>query len=573
MKVFNRVSLAVLMLLTCLSISHVKAQEAAPTDRVPEVEAELRQDITDHISRLIPKQSFTVAVSITPLKREPVTQTQADVLPFYETSNEAELFEEWEDPSTNYYVLLSRVKKIVVTLSVDKAYSLKNESDLRENLFKSVGLISGRDQLDIRMVDLQSFTKETSLSDFNWWYIGGGVFVLMVLGGAIVLSAKVMQPKMTNPQSNASAASPVSSSIAPAMAGVSLSSNLVKGVGESGAISGDITFTDSLKLNSYLKEKINDLVSKKSFPTLSMLKTLEELLEMDQMGFSYLMSQFPEESKKIIYGYGRTQNWIRAFSQPGLASKNVLLCMDRLQQCHPQSESATLEILFISVWRLGSQLKDYLVSISPEESKFVLYNVPKSLALPIARKTFPGDWAFLFSDKKIELNLNEKRIAELTVMATNLKPLFQLELISFYTNQEELIKFLKLCSPDEERDIYQSYRGVPSLHELRPPFFMFFELSEQERLSIFKCYDIRTWALATFNVSRELRLKVDQLMSEKEVFLFKSYLVELDKNKPSQDQITIVRESVANLTSEKYKLSNNQNEEVFETVSTNEKAA
>lgn len=563
--------LMVIALFTCITNISLYAQET-PIDRVPEVEAELRKDISEHISRLIPKQSFSVAVRVVPLKREPITQTQADVLPFYESNSATEFLEEWEDPNTSYYILLSRVKQVTVSLSVDKAYALKNESDFKENLFKSVGLVSGRDQLDIKMVELQSFTKNTSFADFNWWYIVGSSVLIIFFITIFILLNKIVNKKLPTLQPQENTNSVQTPGMSPAFASSSLTGN-IKTANESNSINGDITFTDSLKLNSYLKEKIINLVSKKSFPTLSTLKTLEEFLEIDQMGFSYLMSHFPEDARKTIYSHGRTQEWIKAFSQPGLATKNVLLYTDRLQQCHPLSEDLKLENLFINTWRLSHHLKDFIISISTEEAKFILYNLPKSLSLPISRNLFPGDWAFLFSDKKIEINLTEKRILELTDLALKIKPLLQNELISFYTNQEELIRFLKFCSPDEERDIYQSYKGSPSLHELRSPFYAFFELNEQERATIFRQFDIRTWALATFNVSRELRQRVDSLLNEKERFLFKSYLTELDKNRPSQDQISIIRESIAKLTNESYDLANNKKEEFTGNVGINEKAA
>lgn len=571
MKYFNKIMLT-LKLLFLIVLTSVTAQENGALDRVPEVEAELRKDIIDHVARLIPKESFSVSVKIIPLKRESASKTQADILPFYESSSEPDFTEEWEDPTTSYYVLLSRVKQVVVNLSVDKAYALKNESDFKDNLFKSVGLITGRDQLEIKMVEIQSFTKITSIDDFNWLYILGATFFILFFIATFVLFNKLINSKNSSRLNQESTQSQIPSIIPPSVTST-LKPNFTKSSNELNSINGDITFTDSLKLNSYLKEKIHTLTSKKSFPTLSMLKTLEDFLEIDSMGFSYLMSQFPEDSKKNIYSHGRTQNWIKAFSQSGLATKNVLLYMDRLLQCHPLSNEKELETLFINTWRLGLQVKEFITVTTSDEAKFLLCNMPKSLSLPIARNIFPGEWAFLFSDKKTAHILSDIRIKELNELANKIKPLFQVELITFYNNQEELISFLKQCNPEEERDIYHSYKGSPSLHELRSPFYAFFELETPERVSIFRKFDIRSWALATFNISRELRAKIDELMNDKEKFLFKTYLVELDKNRPTQDQISQTREAIAELANEKYLLLKKDNNDLYSNEGLNEKAA
>lgn len=548
------------------------AQENTSLDRVPEVEAELRKDVTEHISRFIPKQSFTVSVKVVPLKREPTTQAQTDVLPFYESSSESELYEEWEDPTTSYYVLLSRVKQVVVSLSVDKAYAIKNESDLRNNLFKSVGLISGRDQLDIKMVEMQSFSKVTTIEDFNWWYISGASILVILFILSFVILNKIVNPKSSSTngsQANTTASTP---SIMPAFNSTTASPS-VGLINESNSINGDITFTDSLKLNSYLKDKIKIIIEKKSFPSLSFLKTLEEFLETDLLGFSYIMSQFPEDSKKLIYSYGRSQKWIKAFSQSGIATKNVLLYTDRLLQCNAISDDSKLEKMFIQAWRLNLQINELISATSQEEAKYILYHLPKSLSLPVTRSMFPGDWAFLFNDKINDIQLSDKRIAEIFEMCTRIRPLFQVELISFYTNQDELIKYLKLCSPEEERDIYQSYKGTPALHDIRPPFYSFFELPELEKTAVFKKFDIKSWALATFNISRELRAKIESIMNDKEKFLLKSYLIELDKNRPSQDQISTIREAIAQTTKEKLIFTTESVENLYVNEGLDEKAA
>lgn len=553
-------------------------QDLIKTDRVPEVEAELRKEIIEHVARLLPKESFTVTVKVIPLKRLPSSQAQIDVLPFYESGTENDLYEEWDDPSISYYVLINRVKEVTVSLSLHKSYTLKNEANFRDDLFKSVGLISGRDQLDIKMVEMQAFTKTTSLNDFNWYYISGVILVITFFIATFILLNRLAQSKIPSPSQNATSSNTQASTSSIQQSAASLGSAAIRSYSHdtsshNNSIHGDITFTDSLKLNSYLKEKITLLVSKEGFPELSTLKTLEEFCEIDQPGFSYLISHFPEHAKKMTYNYGRNQNWIKAFSRPGVATKNVLIYINRLLQDQAYSKNPETEKLFIAAWRLGNQLKEYISVISQEESKYLLFNLPKNLSLPIARNMFPGEWAFLFAESKVQINITPERIQELISLAQKIKPNLDLELITTYTNQEELLDYLKQCSPEEEREIYQSYRGSTPLSNLRSPFYIFFEMEESERLLIFKKFDIRSWAFATFGISREFRSKVDVLMSEKEKFLFKIYLTDLDKSKPNTEIISEIREVIAHEASQKHLFASSDSNEVFGNAGYDEKAA
>ena len=535
-----------------LTFSSVKlfGQSSLKVDRLPEVESELKNEVVEYVARFIPKSSFSVFVKINPVRRAPQAESNVDILPFYETAEETNL-DEWDNPDISYYVLLNRIQEAQISISIDGNYSIKNESDFRENLFKSVGLISGRDKLELKSTDMKTFEKKFSTNDINWTYvlIGFlGIFTLGLMYFGINRFTDVHKRAQNIANQGNKEASP-SAAPMPLMGHSGMMGSLAgssKSFGESSKINGDINFTDSLKINSYLKEKIN-LISNESnvFPTLGDLKILEDLMNTDLYGFSYFISQFKQEEKEKIFSLGRSQDWIKGFAEIGVPSKDILLYLEKMIHAKRERSMTHVDQLIIQCWRLKNQLKDFLITIPRNEVKCILFLLPKELSLPIAREMFPGDWAFILAEKLGTDNLSDADAKKLLGQALNFKPYFDSKMIQIYKNKEELVSYLRSCTPDEEKEIYQSIDGTYSLSLVRPPFYSFFELEFEARSQIFRHYDLRTWSIACFNMSRMMRAKLDELMNDKEKYLFKNYLTELDKSRPQDVIIADIRETIS----------------------------
>jgi hypothetical protein len=565
--------------LLLLSIMNpVFSQAVQKIDRTVEVEAELREDIVEYVSRYIPNNSFSVGIKIIPLKRMPQTNTGVDILPFYETS-ETEVVDEWENPDSSYYVLLNRIQEAQITITVDGNYNIKNESEFRENLFRSVGLVAGRDRLDLKLGDLKVFEKKFSVNDINWNYVVFGFLGILTLG-LVLYGINRFSPVSKNNQvadnSKDSGAGKGSVSMSP-MSNMteSFQAGSSHPLGDSARIKGDINFTDSLKLNTYITERIESVLIKSNFPSLDDLRTLEDFLAVDSLGFSYFVSHFNQTMKDKLLSMGRSQNWIKGFANIGMPTREILLYLEKMVHTTRTNDDQHLEELLIQCWRLNDSLKDFLITIPKNEVKFILYKLPKTQSLSIARDMFPGDWAFILSEDKPDVQVKPARLIELLNSAVQYRPYYNPSVVQLYKNKEELISYLRSCGPDEEREIYQSVDSSHSLSAIRAPFYVFFELEDDKRSEVFKGYDLRMWALACFNISRPLRKKIDDLMNDKEKYLFRSYLTDMDRNKPGLLAITDVRETIAtNL----YKQQQNEMvsakaEDIEKVVANNEQAA
>lgn len=528
---------------------NIFGQVQPSVDRLPEVESELRGEIVEYVSRYIPKNSFAVSVKLNPLRRLPQIASKVDILPFYETSDDTVL-DEWDNPESSYYSLLNRIQDAQVSITVDGNYSIKNEAEFRDNLFKSVGLYSGRDKLDMRVSDLKAFEKKFTTNDINWSYILIGFLGIFTLGlmyfgiHRFTDIHKQEQVIASNKELHSNANSVMPSVSQSGLTGAAKPSN--GNFRESSRINGDINFTDSLKINTYLKEKIEHIFKDgQNFPTISDLKTLEDLLVKDPYGFSYFISLFTQDKKEKLFSVGRSQEWIKGFAEIGIPSKEILFYLEKMIHSNRSELHENLDQLIIQCWRLNTQLKDFLATVPRADIKLILFLLPKELSLPIARETFPGDWAFVLGDKIPVENFSESKAKDLLDQAISFKPYFDPKMIQTYKNKEELVSYLRSCTPDEEKEIYQSIDVTHSLSLVRPPFYVFFDLDIENRTEIFRHYDLRSWSIACFNMSRGMRARLDELMNDKEKYLFRSYLTELDKNKPSTSVITEIRDVIS----------------------------
>lgn len=528
----------------------VYAQDELALSRVREVEIALKSDISEFVEKYVPSNSFSVQVKIDPLRRSS-SEKNYKVLPYYEDQDITQ--EEWDDPNSSYFVLINRVRSIKVDIIFDTSYSLKNEPEFRELILKSFNLVPGRDSVEFKLSSFKPFEKNINFKEINWTYVLIGLFIIsfsilffFFFSKLVNLSTKGIA-ELENSKSVQQNAGSVNND------GIQLSSSLERGnrarLKQGSINTDDFAFTDSLRLGELVTEKIKLLYSENYFVRLSDMIVLDNLAKEDPSGFCYLLSQFSSTLKNYIYSNGKDLEWVKAFTARGSVTKNVLAVIEQLLYAKNESKSnQKFEELLIVSWRLQGQLDSLIKSLAKDEAKCILYHLPRSLSLDVARNVFPGDWAFLFSEQEIKFKkMNDIRLQEIISKAISIKARYDENLVITFKHQEELLIYLHGCSPEVERDIYLSYQGTPALNEMRKPFYVFFEMDRAIKEKVFKRLDLKTWALACFNVSREYRSRVDELMNDKELYIFKSILTDLDKLRPSTDVVAEARSLVANL--------------------------
>lgn len=544
------------IILYCFSFTNeVFAKEAfSRLHRVFEVETNVKNRATQYIKKFIPENKFSIAVSVTPLLRNnqnAEAQSNSN-LPFYDLSEQDSL-DEWEDPLYPIDSLFQRIKEANLVLKIDDLYTPKNISLFKENILREAGLKVGRDDIKVEFVLFSlvekkfNFVEMFSNPDFiQTFSLIAFALVALTLLSRFTKQTKTVTKETAGPTPNASMAS------APPAMGQTSFAGPTNGAQE---IKGDLSLSDPFQVSRVIKQKITDLLADDNFPMLQDLILLEELLEGNPNAFAFLIYEFPLNIQEKIFRFGRDENWNKGFLEAGIADRKVMLTLDQMLRERNQTKDIKFEKLRISLWRMkGAKLESFLSNVDADSSIGVLFHLPKELALPVARKLYPGSWAKILSEDAPYKFDDKKEVESLFEKATTYFPLFEIEALRVSKNKKDLLRYLYYVEPREEEEIYSVTGSMYDLKAVRPPFYEFFNLEKEMQEAIFSQYTIEQWALISFNASRKYRGYLNDLMDDKQKYLFSLSLKFLDGTK-TVDLITRgkLREEIGLLTHDKQK--------------------
>lgn len=532
-----------LIMLSNLLTFHTWAQESAhqSVSRVSEVELLIEDRAKGYIEKYIASDLFEVKVKVDPLYRsyDGKSKGTSEILPYFQGEDESRI-DEWYDPSTPFFGLLSRIRGVRVELQIDDSYRLEDPENFKQALLVAMGLLPGRDQVNLVFRSFHYFKKSLEIKDFARELFYGTLLFLLSLG--VVAAIRSMIRKSNHSAGNQS--TPISPSLSPTHSGPQSQKSEAQSFGERGNLHGNISFTDNLKLKEIIIQKVVKFKEQQIFPNLQQLIILEELLKRNGYAFRYLVSQFPPDQKEHLLSLGRGDEWLKGFVDVGIASDDLLLYLDRLVACEAISFNVEFEQCLIYFWRLSHRQEDFLRGIEKDKALTILYFQPKSESLPLARKLYPGAWAEVIADVRPTVTEIFQELTTIKKKLLDIFPLFDPKNMMSFRSKQDLMQYLRQCPPQEEREIYQTLGDGLALEQLRPPFYKFFELSIELRKVVFKQFSIKDWALSCFNIDRILRGKIDEVLDEKQKYLFISHLKEFDQGNLIIEQQSEVREQI-----------------------------
>jgi hypothetical protein len=527
MKAYTRTILILLGALSIFSTLNAK-EEFSRLNRVFEVENNIKTRSTLYIKKFIPENKFSLEVKITPLLRNYQNSNPENNsnLPFYDLS-EQDALDEWEDPLYPIDSLFQRIKEAELTLKIDDGYIPKNISLFKENILREAGLKVGRDDIKIEFVAFTLVEKKIDLKEMfsNPEFIQTFSLIIFAIFSLLLLSRFTKQTRGDQETGKKESNNIQTATPAPSMPRAHTPS-FNQGAQE---IKGDLSLSDPLQVSRIIKQKITVLLSDENFPLLQDLILFEELLTANANAFAYLIYEFPLTMQEKIFKYGRDEKWNKGFLEAGIADKKVILTLDQMLRERNQNKDHSFEKLIISLWRMSpKKLEYFLKDVDSEISIGLLYHLPKELSLPVARKLYPGNWAKTLSENP-PYNFDDQNMVNKTFeQALKAFPLFEIESLRVSKNKKDLLRYLYYAEPKEEEEIYSITGSMYSLTSVRPPFFSFFKLNEDKKKTIFSQYSIEQWALISFNASREYRTLLNELMDDKQKYLFSLSLKLLD---------------------------------------------
>lgn len=513
------------------------AQEVMKHPRVVELEDRLNRDAAAYIKARFPDVPFMVIVRVDPLRREVRTPSSAatESLPYFESfENDEEIRDEWDNSQIPLMALLNRVRKISVQISVPSQLKAAEVDEMRDGIFNILHLTPARDAIEVSR-------REWAMESVPWLgvYIAGAALFLLLIGLLVInrTSANRIARALTEMKVQNNGQSQSSGSIAPM--------NMESDTSASKrSQSQEVKFNDPIKMKELASSLISFLVNSGKFPNHHDMFVLDRLGQVAPDKLGGLLMEFPAAIQTELFKYSSGHHWVQSLNEPGFLDFECLEALQALAQNTRDERSMKVKSAVLSVWRLGDSRSKFLRTMPRDEAFALLSEMPKSIAVAEARKAFPGAWGAILDSGFKGKELSDKRAHEIHDMAVMLESLADISEVKRYRSDKELLEYVKIADPVEEREIYEAASSDSLIHKIRPPFYPVFMQAEDSLKVFVGKISVDRWALALFNVVKSERQTVDKHLSEKQKFLLIERFKRFDQVAPSADAVGTAREFI-----------------------------
>lgn len=510
--------------------------------RVAELEDKLTHDAEEYLKGRFPDHPFLVTVTIDPLRRveEPKQAKAGEDLPYFDADSE-EIQDEWDDPQMSLSRLMLRIKKASVKITLPASVNDDETSEIKDSIFSYLHLTPARDEVTIERKGWHSDAGE-------WTVVAIGFSAaLLFLIGLFIINRSSTQ-KITRALSEGAKSAGASAGGGVAQAPASAPAGAAPEERVSGA--ADLKFSDPIRVREVTARMMDSLQALPGFPNHYDMIALDDFGRKHSRELGAILHEFPAQMQKKLFSMSFHSCWLEAFNKPGSLG---LECMELLQKMlhHPRNEKQNeWESCLIYVWRLEDERVRFIQKLKKDHAFAILSELPKNIAIDTGRKAFPGAWAMLLNPESSGAMPSEEEIREISDSALKLKPLFDLSLLQRYRNESELLDYLKYATPYEEREIYEASPEDSSIHRLRKPFYPMLEQDRETLEEMIQKASVNEWAMVLFNVERSGRKVFEELFSEKQRYVFKEQLKNLDIHGMNFEKMAAARERLANILSE-----------------------
>jgi hypothetical protein len=514
----------------------VAAQEILKHPRVVEIEDRLNKDASEYIKARFPNVPFMVSISVDPLRRDlrsPAAKEES--LPYYDSEDE-EMRDEWDNPQVPLMALINRVKRIQVKISIPQKLSTEEVTELKDGVYNTLHLTPARDSVDITR-------REWIMEEVPWVavYVAGTALLGLLLGLLIINrgSANRIAKALSEVKIQTSGGGGGASPMAPVSMGDRPSQN-----SNQSSLPQELTFNDPIKLKELASHHVHLLVRSKAFPIGQDVFILDEFGKENPEKLGAILAEFPAKAQRDLFSFGADLHWVKAMTEPGQLDFECLEIMQTMTQFLRDEANLDWQRAVLSVWRLNHGRTQFVKGLEKDEALALLSEMPKSVAISEARMIFPGSWASLLDASYKPSIPDATGIMTIAESAQLMQPLNNMDMISRYRTEKELITYLRVVTPAEERDIYGAASQASLIHSMRPPFFPVLDQSPETLRLFVPRMNIDMWALALFNLPKPERSKIETVMNEKQRFLLIDRLKRFDQSHPTAKAVGEIREQI-----------------------------
>ncbi len=524
--------------------------------RVAELEDQLRVAATDYFKARFPQIPFLMTVNIIPMRRlATANDDKSESLPYMDFSGE-EIQDEWDDPESTSQSLIQRSNRITIEISLSDAVSDSDAGEAKENLFRTLHLTPGRDEI---RVNLRKWVQTTTTeSRFDPVMVGSALIIVLslVLGLYFIQWRSDRKPKkFIDATTNGAAPSKSSKDSAPAFTMAppppvqSLASKKSESTHHSGGGSVGNGF-NAFQAQSWVHETVKRIVTAPSFPALELMTALDSFGEKNPRGLGAVLQEFPEGERKLLFSLGESNAWLVAMSDPGELGTDEASFIKRLSRI-TSHRSRKKEDLLIALWRLKGDMPQFVRGLPKDMVLRVLRLLPAHMTVQVARQAFPGAWADVLdfeADRNSDFETSsEGEIDNLIERAFQIKPRMEIHSAVVAKKERELMEYLRHANPSEEREIYLAAGARLPLISARPAFYRVVESSSENVAQWVGSISMDQWAKALCNLNRNERNVIFKSMTDKQAALLREMIRRFEMEHVSVEDIGDARENIARM--------------------------
>ncbi len=529
--------------------------------RVPEVESYLMDKVSSLLRNRFPDKPFTVWVKVDTGKKDSdrkgwkEEKKDSARLPYldFEDSGEVEI-DFWDRTDIPIETMIGHLEKISIRITVDSSLLDEELKELQEAIAAQLKLVPGSDIIEITKKDW--INKEVNESRRM---IALGAFALMLLlFGCLYwlsrLSVKQLVSGITKPISEiGESTKEFASSALDSAAGITSSGSTSEEDDADERRKGKSLNANLLQIRKNaleLLERNRDILLK---PDAEVMSFFERHGEDEPGQVGAILTEVDEEVLKTLFKYGKGSWWYVALAQPmpidevglGILSELDRLRIRRHFSKSKQNESKEVAEVGLVFARLTmDEVQEVFSGISIEKAEGILNILPRTKALAIAKKLFPGQWAvFLDTSKKLK-PIDMDLLKKLETKALETAPLREEFEIEAFFRDLDLVRFLDSANTRDEKEFYMVLPKDSRIRSDRTAYFTVFEAPKEVIKLMGPTVDIRDWAYALSAAEPSERDFVYNNLNDRQSFLVKEEVKSLMQSELDPARVRIAKRRV-----------------------------
>lgn len=527
--------------------------------RLPEIEEFYTTKVSDLLKMRFPNTPYTVFVQLDVGDKKKDFSRKKEVkrggiqtiqLPYLEVEDEE--LTVWERADVPLATLVGLLDKVLIRVQIDSETGDADLKELQENIAKQLKLDASADSIEIAKVDFNSKEKTRA----KVWAVIGFLLTSIVLFGIFWYLSKhsvrqlvkgLAQPISEIGKSTQEFANSALSMAADMNQAPSVSSTSMNAV-EDDHLSHGSNLIEIRKSALELIERNKDMFQN---PDSKFIGFLEQQGSDSPGQMGAILAELDQNSLKTLYKYGWGEWWFTALASPAPltpGSIRILSEIDRLRlrwNFSEEKSATSYKEAGLAFTRLSQEeLFQILQGTSIQEAEPILDLLPRTQALGVAKQLFPGQWAQLLENRKSLQSLKPEFVEKLKKKAIEVKPLRLENQIQNFFADLDLVKYLDVATPRDERDFYLVLPQDSKIKQDRIPFYKVFDAPMTVKKMMGPEVNAQDWAQALALCEPTDQKAMLDGFSDRLQFAIRELMVKVDVSRTDQVKLRNIRKAI-----------------------------